>query len=337
MAGDGAVRRLILVYAVRGDENARHQAKAAESGSDHVAHHVAVIIFACPNEASLGTDHTGHSVIDQRIEVFNACGVEFLLILRVEDLLENILEAVIVFLGNGVLGGKPQILLGVERVIEARSRKAANAVVKIMLSLYDAGPLELMDQFARLGAVGSGHNKLRTAACGYNAFRIAVNVAVGVTGNGDRFLPAGQEGDNPVDKNGCTENRSVQDGADGTVRRFPHLVQIVFLYPGCIGGNGGAFDGDAVFFGCLSAFRRDTVGCFVAVFQAQIIIFRFEVDVRGDQNLLEHFPDDSRHLIAVHFYERRFHLNFIHDTKPPDFSQDKGRSFRPRNRFHGCS
>ena len=104
-----AVRRLILVSAVRGDEYARHQAQAAERRGHHVAHHVAVIVFARPDEAALGAHHARHGVVDQRVEILDAGFLKLFLIVSVINFLENILEAVIVDLRNGVLRGKPQI------------------------------------------------------------------------------------------------------------------------------------------------------------------------------------------------------------------------------------
>ena len=66
-----AVRRLVFIGAVGGDEHARHQAQAAEGRGHHVAHHIAVIVFARPDEAALGAHHARHSIVDQRVEIFD--------------------------------------------------------------------------------------------------------------------------------------------------------------------------------------------------------------------------------------------------------------------------
>ena len=55
MAGDGAVGSFELELAVRADENAGHHGQGAEGGGDHVAHDVAVVVLAGPDEAAHGT------------------------------------------------------------------------------------------------------------------------------------------------------------------------------------------------------------------------------------------------------------------------------------------
>ena len=76
MACHGAVRGLVLKLAAGGDEHAGHHGQAAESRGDHVAHHVAVVVFQRPDEAAAAADDAGHRVVDQRIEVFDARGLK---------------------------------------------------------------------------------------------------------------------------------------------------------------------------------------------------------------------------------------------------------------------
>ena len=58
----------------------------------------------------------------------------------------------IVFFGNGVLGGEPQILLRIYRIAEACSCKALDGFIGIVNTLNDTCSVEIMDQFTGLGA-----------------------------------------------------------------------------------------------------------------------------------------------------------------------------------------
>ena len=123
VAGDGAVGGLILIFAVGAHQHRGHHGQGAEGGGNHVAHHVAVVVLAGPDEAALGADHPRHRVVDERIKVLDAQGVEGGLILGVEDGLEDVLEGVVVLLGDGVLGGEPQVLFGVNEIGRASCRE----------------------------------------------------------------------------------------------------------------------------------------------------------------------------------------------------------------------
>ena len=331
MARHRAVCRLVLVGAVRGDEYARHQAQAAERRGHHVAHHVAVIVLACPDETALGAHHARHGVVDQSVEIFDAGFLKLFFIVSVVNFLENILEAVIVNLRNGVFRGKPQVLLRVERIAEAGVRKAGNAAVQIVLALHHARAFEFLDCLARLRAVRRSDHEFRLAACRHRAFHIAVHVAVSMTGQRDGLFPVRHKGNDTLHQDWRAEHGAVQNGADRAVRGFPHLMQVVFLHAGSVRGDGRAFHGDAVFFCGLGALHCDAVACLVAVLEPQIIVFRLQIHVRQDEDLLEHLPDDARHLVAVHLHERRLHLQLFH------FNTSKTAAVSPGRRFHVCN
>ena len=181
-----------------------------------------------------------------------------------------------------------------------------------MLALDNARRFKIVNQRARFGAVLFSNDKLGLCAGRDGHFHIAVDVSIGMARNGNRFLPVPDEGFNPLHKDGRTENSAIQDRADGSVGRFPHFFQAVFQHPVRIRRNGRAFYGDAVFFSGVSGVERNLVAGCVPVLQSQIIIFRFQVDIRGQQNIFNHFPDDSGHFVAVHFNQRRRHLDFLH-------------------------
>ena len=92
MALYGSVRSLVLVISVRGYENRSHHRKGTEGGGYHVAHDIAVVVLAGPDKSALCFHDAGNGVVDQSVEVGNACFCKFLFVLCIEDLLEDILE-----------------------------------------------------------------------------------------------------------------------------------------------------------------------------------------------------------------------------------------------------
>ena len=59
---------------------------------------------------------------------------------------------------------------------------------------------------------------------------------------------------------------------------------------------------------------------FVSVFQTQIVVFGFQVDVGKQQIIFDHLPQNSCHLVSVHLYQWCCHLNFTHFLSPPVYS-----------------
>ena len=125
-------------------------------------------------------------------------------------------------------------------------------------------------------------------------------------------FPAAHRGFDAAEQNGRAEHGPVQNGADSGVRTLPHLVEVVFLHALDIGRDGGTLDGDAVFFRGVGGGNGHLIFGAVALREAQVIIFGLQVD-KGQQKLvLNHLPQDTRHLVAVHLDQRRVHLNLFH-------------------------
>ena len=98
VALDGAVGGLVLVVAVGAYEHGGHHGEAAEGGGEHVAHDVAVVVLARPDEAALGLHDAGDGVVDQGVEVLDAERLELLLVLGLVEVGKDVLEAVVVLL-----------------------------------------------------------------------------------------------------------------------------------------------------------------------------------------------------------------------------------------------
>ena len=145
----GAVSGFIFISAVRAYQHGGHHGKITVSGCHHVTHYVAVIVLAGPDEAALGTDHARHGVVDQRVEILDAKLLKLCLILVVINLLEDVLEVVVILLRDGILGRKPEILLGVDGIAKACSCEAGNGLIRVVNALDDAAASKVVEACVR--------------------------------------------------------------------------------------------------------------------------------------------------------------------------------------------
>ena len=105
----------------------------------------------------------GNDIVDEAVEVGDACGLELCLILDVVHLLEDILEGVVVLLGDGILCAEPQILLHIQCVVETAAGKAADGIILVVLALQNASALKVKDGGALLRAIGTGEHQFSLA------------------------------------------------------------------------------------------------------------------------------------------------------------------------------
>ncbi len=99
-----------------------------------------------------------------------------------------------------------------------------------------------MDQLLFRRAVGHRQQQFSLAGAIHFHLGVAVDIAIGMTGDRDRLAPAGDKGLDAVNQDRSAENRTVENGADRAVRAFPHLLELVFFHALGIGGDCGTFD-----------------------------------------------------------------------------------------------
>ena len=307
---------LVLIVAVRADQNTGHHGQRAKGGGDHITHHVAVVVLAGPDKAALAADDTGHDVIDQAVEIGDACGLELFPVLGIIHLLEDVLEGVVILLGNGVLGTEPEILFAFQCVVEAAAGKAVDGGILVVLPLQDTGTLKVVDRGGLPGAVVAGVDQLRPAGAGDAELGALVHVAVGVAGNGDGLCPVLDHRFDAVDHDRRAEHGAVQHGADGAVGALPHLVQVVFLHALGVGGDGGALDCHAILLVGKGGIHGHLILGGIPVGQAQIVVLGLQIHKGQDELLLDDLPEHTGHLVAIHLHQRRGHLDLFHNSFP---------------------
>jgi hypothetical protein len=105
-----------------------------------------------------------------------------------------------------------------------------------------------------------------------------------VSSNNDWFNPAGNAARNVLDDDGFTENSAAHDVANGTVRRFPHLLEVEFFDTGLIRCDGSALNTDFASLDSFSAIDCDLIVGGVTVFDAKVVVLNVEVQV-GENEL----------------------------------------------------
>ena len=313
MLGDGAMGGLVLCGSIWRNQDRRHHSQAAESSGDHVAHHVSVIVLTGPDEAALTPNDPGYGVVNEGVEIGEAQLPEPLLVICLKLLLEHPLEHPIVDLGDGILGGKPQILLCINGVLEAGLGKGADALLLIVSPLPNRRSVHLLHREGLLlAALSAECHGAGARLCGIQIHTL-IHVAIGMTGNGDGLLPIFDHRVNGVQQNGGTEDGAVQNGADGAVGAFPHLGQLgVLLHPLRVGRNGGALDGYAQPLGGTGGVHRHLVPGFIPMQQSQVIVLRLQVHKGQQQLLFDHPPEHPGHFVSVHLHQGRYHSNLFH-------------------------
>ena len=201
MPGHGAMGGLILRGAVRRHQHGGHHGQAPEGGGHHVAHDVAVVVLAGPNKPALGADDPSYGVVNEGIEIGDAQLLKVGLV-ALELLLKHLLELAVIDLGDGVLGGEPQVLLGVNGVLEAGPGKGADAAFLVVLALPHGGPVHLLhgNGLLRAALALKGHGT--HAGLGGVQVHALIHVAVGMPGDGNGLFPVLHHGMDSVHEDG---------------------------------------------------------------------------------------------------------------------------------------
>ena len=257
---------------------------------------------------------TGHHIIDQTMLIGQArCGV-LVFVFVFEHFGERIFELAVVGLENRVLGGKIHRIAAHQTIVEARAGETTDGIVHIVLHLGHAavGAIVVHDMLDRLGTIfrseGDGER-----ACPRNLeISGLILVAERMSGYHDRFGPAGNQTRNVAHHDRLAENGSAENIANGAIGGLPHLLQAEFLDTRLVRRDGGALHADMLTLDGLRRVDGHLIVGSIAVFDAEIVIFEIHVEVRKDQAILDVFPDDAGHFVAVEFDDLAFDLDFGH-------------------------
>jgi hypothetical protein len=136
-------------------------------------------------------------------------------------------------------------------------------------------------------------------------------ITKGVSTNDDGLFPSGDQARDVIYDDGFSEDCSVQDISNGSISTFPHLFQVEFFDSGFVRSDRGAFDTDFTLFNGISGVDCDLIVGGISVFHAQVEVLDVEVQEVEDEFVLDGFPDDSGHLIAVKFCNWVLYFDFF--------------------------
>ena len=132
------------------------------------------VILARPDITAFAANDSRNGIVYERIKILNPQLRELFFILRLKYLFKYELECLVVLLGYGILGGKPEILLGSKRVLEAGMREGANGRILIEHGLQHAGALKIIHGLTKRSAILARKYQLCLALFRYAVFRCLV-------------------------------------------------------------------------------------------------------------------------------------------------------------------
>ena len=225
---------------------------------------------------------------------------------------EDVFEAAVIGLENGVLGRQIDRHIAMERIVERGPRKVANRVVEVEHAERHAGTLELMHHMFDACAVSAGKGDGELAFAGHPEIGGAIDVAESMTADHDRLGPPGHQPRDVLADDRLAEDDAAENVADGAVRRLPHLLEAELLHPRFVRRDRGAFDPDPAGLDGMGGLDCDPVLGQVAIVDAEIEVEQGEVEIRNEQLLLDQLPNDPRHLVPVEVGDRVLHFDLVH-------------------------
>jgi len=225
------------------------------------------------------------------------------------DLFEDVFEAAVLHLHDGVFGAHLHRQIALQTLFEAGVCEVGDGLVSVVHGHGHSG-VDALDHGVdlRLAGVGGGEDQLDFAGCLEVDVGRALLVAECVARHDDGVGPARHEARDVFADDGLSEDDSAQDVADGAVGRLPHLLELEFLHTLLIGGDGGALDAHVVLLDCVCAVHGHLVVSAVSVLHAQVILLQVHVQVWQHQTFLDFLPDYAGHLVSVKVHHRLVHL-----------------------------
>ena len=153
---------------------------------------------------------------------------------------------------------------------------------------------------------GPGHRTV------YKELSISVNVTVSMSCDRDRLFPAGNKRLDALNEDRSSENGTVKDSSDSSVRALPHRVEVILGHSLSVRCDSSALNCNAELISPVSCIDSNLVSCLVSVLESQVEILGLQINIRQDDNVLYLLPDNSCHLVPVHLYEGGLHLNLSH-------------------------
>jgi hypothetical protein len=133
-----------------------------------------------------------------------------------------------------------------------------------------------------------------------------------MTANNNRLGPTWNQTRHVFNDDGLAEDRTTQDVSNGAVWRAPHFFQAKFFNAAFIRRDRRAFDANTIFFNRFGEIDGDLVIGLITFFNAEILIFKIDIEIRQDQFVFDELPYDTCHFVTVEFNDWCDNFNFAH-------------------------
>ena len=238
-------------------------------------------------------------------------------ILRLEiidiDFFEQILEAAIIGLEDGVLGRQIHRPLAGKTIVEAGLGEIADRIIQVVHAHGDTGRWVIEDfMFYRFAAVLADPFHHQLAGAGNQEIGGAILIAKGVAADDDRIGPTRNQPWHGFDDDRFAKHHAAENVADGAIGRFPHPLEPEFLHTGFVRRDRRALHADAELANGVGRLDGDLVVGVVAALDAEIEVAQIDVEIGQDQLFADPLPNDAGHLVAIEFNDRILDLDFCH-------------------------
>jgi len=113
-----------------------------------------------------------------------------------------------------------------------------------------------------------GEHKLNFSWLGNNIILAIILITVGVSTNNDGLNPSWNKSGNVGDNDWLSEDCTIKDISNGSVWRFPHLLETELLDSLFIRGNSGALNSDLAFRNSVGSINGNLIACCISVLNA---------------------------------------------------------------------
>ena len=92
-------------------------------------------------------------------------------------------------------------------------------------------------------------------------------------------------------------------------------MKLIFVHALMIRCDGSTLHSNAKTLCSLGCVLCYLVACLVALNKTKVVIFRLEVNIRKNKLILNHLPQYTGHLVAIHLNDRSSHLSMKEEKK----------------------
>lgn len=208
------------------DTDTGHHTKGSEALGDDVGLNIPVIVFAGPDEPSIGFYNLGNHVIDQSVIVPKSFGFKLSFVGRIINVFENVFEESIIFFKDSIFGGHIQGHVSIERKLEGRMSESNDRFFGVIHSNGNSSFSSVIINFVVLAISGifsfeSNSESSRSIDDEISSF---VLIPESMSSDDDRLCPSRNIFGEGFNDDWLSENGSVKVVTDGSVGRKPHFL-----------------------------------------------------------------------------------------------------------------